>query len=149
MANPLAGDMNPSGCIPSFIGAPLADRDGVVAGTIEDLLFDEHTHRPVWLLVRLPDGQAPYTFVPGDRLSSRRDTVSVPFAADEIRSSPVRLPVPAGAAREHAVRLCRHFGVRMPASAWTDTERRVHISAEPAVTPAALPEAAPALAAAS
>jgi hypothetical protein len=149
MANPLAGDMNPPGSIPSFIGAPLADRDGVVAGTIEDLLFDERTHRPVWLLVRLPDAQAPYTFVPGDRLTSRRDAVSVPFAAEEIRSSPVRLPAPTGAAREHAVRLCRHFGVRVPTATWTDTERRVHIAAEPGVTPATRPDAAPALAEAS
>jgi hypothetical protein len=149
MANPLAGDMNPPGFIPSFIGAPLADRDGVVAGTIEDLLFDERTHRPVWLLVRLPDAQAPYTFVPGDRLTSRRDAVSVPFAAEEIRSSPVRLPAPTGAAREHAVRLCRHFGVRMPAATWTDTERRVHVRAEAAVRPAPRRETAPTLAEAS
>lgn len=122
--------------IPSFIGAPLADRDGVVAGTIEDLLFDERTHRPVWLLVRLPDAHAPFTFVPGDRLTSRRDTVAVPFAADEIRSSPVRLPAPAPAAREHAVRLCRHFGVRVPAATWSDSERRAHVTASPAPSPA-------------
>jgi hypothetical protein len=128
--------MDAPALIPSFIGAPLADRDGVVAGTIEDLLFDERTHRPVWLLVRLPDAHAPFTFVPGDRLTSRRDTVAVPFAADEIRSSPVRLPAPAPAAREHAVRLCRHFGVRLPAATWSDSERRVHVTAAPALSPA-------------
>jgi PRC-barrel domain len=141
--------MNAPGLIPSFIGAPLADRDGVVAGTIEDLLFDERTHRPVWLLVRLPDAHAPYTFVPGDRLTSRRDTVTVPFAADEIRSSPVRLPAPTPAAREHAVRLCRHFGVRLPAATWAGTDRRVRVTPEPRVTPAPRPAAAPALAEAS
>jgi hypothetical protein len=128
--------MDAPSLIPSFIGAPLAGRDGVVAGTIEDLLFDERTHRPVWLLVRLPDAQAPYTFVPGDRLTSRRDTVTVPFAADEIRSSPVRLAEPTSAAREHAVRICRHFGVRLPVATWSDSGRRVHVAAEPAVIPA-------------
>jgi hypothetical protein len=128
--------MDAPGLIPSFIGAPLAGRDGIVAGTIQDLLFDERTHRPVWLLVRLPDAQAPYTFVPGDRLTSRRDTVGVPFAADEIRSSPVRLPAPTGVAREHATRLCRHFGVRLPGTTWSDSERRVHVTAAPTVIPA-------------
>jgi hypothetical protein len=128
--------MNAPALIPSFIGAPLADRDGVVAGTIEDLLFDERTHRPVWLVVRLADHDAPYTFVPGDRLTSRRDTVTVPFGADEIRSSPVRLPAPTPAAREHAVRLCRHFGVRLPAATWAGTDRRVRVTAEPGFSPA-------------
>jgi hypothetical protein len=141
--------MDAPGLIPSFIGAPLAGRDGIVAGTIQDLLFDERTHRPVWLLVRLPDAHAPYTFVPADRLASRRDAVAVPFAADEIRSSPVRLPAPTCAAREHALRVCRHFGVRLPAATWADSERRVHVTAEPGTTPAPRPEAAPALAAAS
>jgi hypothetical protein len=36
------------------------------------------------------------------------------------------------------VRLCRHFGVRVPAATWTGSERRVHV-----------PDAAPALAEAS
>lgn len=133
--------MDAAGLIPSFIGAPLADRDGVVTGTVEDVLFDERTHRPVWVLLRFAGEASAFTFVPADRLSSRRDAVAVPFGADEIRSAPVRLPAPAEAAREHAVQLCRHYGVRLPAATWA-------ASAHP-VRPAPAQRQAPAFAVAS
>ena len=47
--------MDAPGLIPPLIGAPLSPRSGGVAGTVEDLLVDAASHRPVWLLVRLHD----------------------------------------------------------------------------------------------
>ena len=106
--------MDAPGLIPSLIGAPLSPRGGGVAGTIEDLLVDPASHRPVWLLVRLRHSARPYTFVPAQRMASRADGVVVPFDEDALRDAPVRLAAPSACAREHAVTLSRHYGVRIP-----------------------------------
>lgn len=107
--------MDAPGLIPSLIGAPLAPRGGGVAGTIEDLLVDATSHRPVWLLVRLRHSAQPYTYVPAGRMASRRDAVAVPFDEDTLRAAPVRLAAPAPFPREPAAAsLCRHYGVRVP-----------------------------------
>ena len=106
--------MDAPGLIPPLIGAPLSPRSGGVAGTVEDLLVDAASHRPVWLLVRLHDSAQPYTFVPAERMASRTGAVVVPFDEKALREAPVRLASPSGCAREHATMLSRHYGVRVP-----------------------------------
>ena len=105
--------MDAPGLIPPLIGAPLSSCSGGVAGIIEDLLVDEASHRPVWLLVRLRDSERPYTFVP-ERMASRTGAVVVPFDEQALRETPVRLASPSPCAREHAATLSRHYGVRIP-----------------------------------
>jgi hypothetical protein len=107
--------MDAPGFIPSLIGAPLSSRGGVVAGTVEDLLVDTASHRPVWLLVRLHDEARPFTFVPAQRMASRANAVVVPFDEAALREAPVRLAAPARCPREAVVALSRHYGVRVPA----------------------------------
>ena len=106
--------MDAPGLIPSLIGAPLSPRGGGVAGTVEDLLVDPASHRPVWLLVRLRHSAQPYTFVPAERMASRADAVVVPFDEELLRETPVRLASPSPCPREHAAALSRHYGVRLP-----------------------------------
>jgi hypothetical protein len=106
--------MDAPGLIPPLIGAPLSPRGGGVAGTIEDLLVDPASHRPVWLLVRLRHSAQPYTFVPAGRMASRADTVVVPFDEETLRAAPVRLAAPSSCPHEQAVALSRHFGVAVP-----------------------------------
>jgi hypothetical protein len=106
--------MDAPGLIPSLIGAPLSPRSGGVAGTVEDLLVDPASHRPVWLLVRLRRAARPYTFVPAERMTSRTDGVVVPFDEEALRDAPVRLAAPCSCPREHAVALSRHYGVPIP-----------------------------------
>jgi hypothetical protein len=120
--------MDAPGLIPPLIGSPLSSRSGGVAGTVEDLLVDAASHRPVWLLVRLDGVGAPYTFVPAERMASRTGSVVVPFDEKALRETPVRLAAPSGCGREHAAVLSRHYGVRVPpgearglrAAAWAD-----------------------------
>jgi PRC-barrel domain len=120
--------MDAPGLIPPLIGAPLSSRSGGVAGTVEDLLVDAASHRPVWLLVRLDGVGAPYTFVPAEHMASRTGSVVVPFDEKALRETPVRLAAPSGCGREHAAVLSRHYGVRVPpgearglrAAAWAD-----------------------------
>jgi hypothetical protein len=106
--------MDAPGLIPSLIGAPLSPRGGGIAGTVEDLLVDPASHRPVWLLVRLRHSAHPYTFVPAVRMASRTDAVVVPFDEKALRAAPVRLAAPCSCPREHAVALSRHYGVPTP-----------------------------------
>jgi PRC-barrel domain protein len=106
--------MDAPGFIPSLIGAPLSSRGGVVTGTVEDLLVDAASHRPVWLLVRLRDEAPAYTFVPAQRMASRGNAVVVPFDEAVLREAPVRLAAPAGCPREAVAALSRHYGVRVP-----------------------------------
>ena len=121
--------MDAPGLIPPLIGAPLSPRSGGVAGTVEDLLVDGASHRPVWLLVRLHQVAQPYTFVPAERMASRTGSVVVPFDEKALRETPVRLTSPSRCGREHAAALSRHYGVRVPpgearglrAAAWADT----------------------------
>ena len=128
MWNSARQSMDAPGLIPPLIGAPLSSRSGGVAGTVEDLLVDAASHRPVWLLVRLDGVGAPYTFVPAERMASRTGSVVVPFDEQALRDTPVRLASPSGCGREHAAVLSRHYGVRVPpgearglrAAAWAD-----------------------------
>jgi hypothetical protein len=120
--------MDAPGLIPPLIGAPLSSCSGALAGTVEDLLVDAASHRPVWLLVRLDGVGAPYTFVPAERMASRTGSVVVPFDEKALRETPVRLASPSRCGREQAAVLSRHYGVRVPpgearglrASAWAD-----------------------------
>jgi hypothetical protein len=107
--------MDAAGFIPSLIGAPVSPDGGAVAGTVEDVLADAVTHRPVWLLVRLRDAAPAYTFVPAERMASRAHAVVVPFDEATLREAPVRLTAPAACPREHVAALSRHYGVRVPA----------------------------------
>ena len=128
MWNSARQSMDAPGLIPPLIGAPLSSRSGGVAGTVEDLLVDAATHRPVWLLVRLDGVVAPYTFVPAERMASRTGSVVVPFDDKALRETPVRLASPSGCGREQAALLSRHYGVYVPpgearglrAVAWAD-----------------------------
>ncbi|HEX7299571.1 MAG TPA: PRC-barrel domain-containing protein [Solirubrobacteraceae bacterium] len=106
--------MDAPGFIPSLIGAPLSPAGGAVAGTVEDVLLDPASHRPVWLLVRLRDEAPPYTFVPAQRMASRADAVVVPFDETAMRHAPVRLAAPAACRPEDAAALGRHYGVPVP-----------------------------------
>ena len=135
--------MDAPGCIPSLVGTRLADRDGTVVATVVDLVVAPATCEALWLLIRLPDALAPYTFVPAGRVRHRPAGVVVPFGVDEVRSAPVRLPAPCAPTREHAVRLCRHYDVRLPPATWAGDGMAVHTHETPQ------PAAWPAMAAAS
>jgi hypothetical protein len=108
--------MDAPGLIPSLIGAPLRPDGGAVAATIEDLLVDASSHRPVWLLVRLHRAERPYTFVPAGRMAVRARAVAVPFDEHALRTAPVRLAAPERCSPEHIAVLSRHYGVRVPPS---------------------------------
>jgi sporulation protein YlmC with PRC-barrel domain len=105
-------EMHAQACIPSLVGAPLADRDGAVVGTVEDLMVAPTTQAPAWLLVRLHGTRAggPHAFVPAAGMRAGASEIRVPYAAAQIAAAP---PGPSAdrVVLEHAIRLCRHYAI--------------------------------------
>src|SRR4051794_28963714 len=104
--------MHETGIVPALHYAPLRDRDGVVAGSVVDLLADAATHRPAWLVVALDDGRR--TVVPARGSRPVVGGMRVPHDAATVRSCPAAVGADGLLAREHVVRVCRHYGVALP-----------------------------------
>ena len=118
--------MHAQACVPSLVGAPLADRDGAIVGTVEDLMVALATQAPTWLLVRLHGAGAARRLVPASGMHAGGAAVRVPYRAAEIAAAPPGPPAACGVVREHAVRLCRHYALRLPPQTWTAEVRAVH-----------------------
>jgi hypothetical protein len=104
--------MHATGIVPALRDGPLRDRDGLLLGRVEDLLFDAQTNRPAWLVVRISDGDAPRrTLAPAGGSRATVDGLRLGCAADAVRTCPITLPGPAPL-REHVVVACRHYGIR-------------------------------------
>jgi hypothetical protein len=109
-----------TGIVPALHDAPLRDRDGALIGSVEDLLCDDRTNRPAWLVVRLADGRRTVAPARGSRPTPDGIRLRHPF--DAVRTCPVTLAGPV-VGREHLVRLCRHYGLAVAAGAWCRSAR--------------------------
>jgi hypothetical protein len=98
-----------SGIVPSLRAAPLRDRDGLLLGRAEDVLFDATTNRPAWVVVALADGRR--TLAPGARARHTVDGLRVAAGADHVRACPVALTGAAPLLGDIAA-AARHYGIR-------------------------------------
>jgi hypothetical protein len=98
-----------SGIVPSLRAAPLRDRDGLLLGRAEDVLFDATTNRPAWVVVALADGRR--TLAPGARARHTVDGLRVAAEADHVRACPVALAGAAPLLGDIAA-AARHYGIR-------------------------------------
>src|SRR4051794_36352229 len=107
--------MEVTGIVPALRDGPLRDRDGLLLGRVEDLLFDAQTHRPAWLVVRLSGPDERRTLAPARGSRPTVDGLRTAHDAEAIRACPVSLP---GAAplRAHVVSAARHYRVGRLAS---------------------------------
>jgi hypothetical protein len=107
--------MDVIGIVPALREGPLRDREGLLLGRVEDLLFDAQTNRPAWLVVRLsgaePDGGARRTLAPAPGSRPTVDGLRLAQSAVDVRACPVTLTGPAPL-REHVLGAARHYGVR-------------------------------------
>jgi PRC-barrel domain len=123
--------MRATGIVPALHDAPLRDRDGRRLGTVEDMLFDTTTHRPIWLVVRLADGRR--TVAPARGSRPGVDGTRVRVAAEVVAGCPVSLTGSPALGREHVVRVCRHYGVPVPRGTWTDALEPVRAAVPAAI----------------
>lgn len=101
--------MDVPGVLPALHDGPLRDREGLLVGRIEDLLFDAATNRPAWVVVRLADGRR--TLAPCARARpSVHGGLCLAAEAETVRACPVTLAGPAPR-REHVVGAARHYGL--------------------------------------
>jgi PRC-barrel domain len=101
--------MAATGIVPALCDAPLRDREGLLLGRVEDLLFDATTNRPAWLVVALGDGRR--TIAPAARARHAVDGMRVGVTADQVRGCPVTLTGP-WPRQADVVGAARHYGVR-------------------------------------
>jgi len=103
--------MEVTGIVPALHDGPLRDRDGLLLGRVEDLLFDAQTNRPAWLVVRLAGAQGRRTLAPAPRSRPTVDGLVLACAAEQVRSCPVTLSGPAPLL-EHVAGAARHYGLQ-------------------------------------
>jgi hypothetical protein len=102
--------MREPGIVPALCGAPLHDPDGLLVGTVEDLLVDGITHRPVWLVVRLAHDGVRRTLVPAARSRPTCRGRRTAWSATAVQACPVTMTgaTPRG---DEALALVRHYGL--------------------------------------
>jgi hypothetical protein len=114
--------MRDIGEIPSWVGTPVADCDGVAVGVVEEVYFDARSHCPVWLLVDLGGRLA---LVPAGDLRDLHRAVVVPHARHTILEAPGAGHAPSPAP-ELAARLRRHYGLRPLGGPWPEAVQAAH-----------------------
>jgi PRC-barrel domain len=102
------------GDIPSWIGTQVGDRVGLNVGTVCDVYCDDATSQPAWLLVSMRER---LVLVPASGALSWSVRVIVPHDREVIDAAPLLAAPPAVLAGEPLLRLARHYGVRVSASA--------------------------------
>jgi hypothetical protein len=117
-----------AGVVAALYAGPLRDRDGLLLGRVEDVLFDTETNRPAWLVVRL--GAERRTLAParGMRfLAVAGGGCALACVALRVHECPVSLSGSGAPGREDVAAAAEHYGVRrfLRGDALTTTGRTV------------------------
>jgi hypothetical protein len=111
-----------AGVVPALYEGPLRDRDGLLLGRVDDVLYDAETNRAAWVVVRLAGDAARCALAParGLRFLAGGGGCALASAAADVHACPAGLDVAAAA---------QHYGVRRflrgDAAAFTTTGRAV------------------------
>jgi hypothetical protein len=127
--------METVGIVPSLRDGALRDRDGLLLGRVEDVLFDAATHRPAWVVVRLSGeggggagAGARRTLAPARGARARVDGMALTVDAVAVRSCPVVVTGPAPL-RSDVAAAARHYGTRR----FTERRTEAYTSVAPAL----------------
>src|ERR1700710_879958 len=103
-----------AGVVPALRAGALRDRDGLLLGRVDEVLYDAETNRPAWLVVRLGVGgeASRRTLAPARGLRVLAgDGGALACEAARVHDCPVTLSGPM-LTREHVAAAARHYGVR-------------------------------------
>lgn len=117
-STPNGGTMTP-GLLPSWLGTRAYDLDGARLGHVADVLFDERSGRPEWLLLVLLRAEDRFVLVPAAGVRQHAQGVGVPVHRRVVRTAPTSAAPPDALAVSDARRLARHYGVPCGAGPWS------------------------------
>jgi hypothetical protein len=105
--------------VPGWIGSRAYDRDGARLGHVADVLFDDVTGAPAWVLLVLSRHADRLVLAPAVRLRHQPGGVELAVPRSLVRTAPTRFSPPGELGRDHAAALCAHYGVRVGRGPWT------------------------------
>lgn len=104
--------------LPTWLGTRAYDAEGARVGHVADVLFDESTQRPAWLLLVLLRARERFVLVPARGVVHHAGAIALPVLRELVRDAPVRAVPPGELGAEHAHALARHYGVRVGTGPW-------------------------------
>jgi hypothetical protein len=110
--------MEPLGLLPALLGARAYDEIGARLGHVADVLFDERTERPAWLLLVLLRAQDRFVLVPAAGVRHHAQGIELPVPRALVRTAPIASGPPNELGPEHARALAAHYGVAATPGPW-------------------------------
>jgi hypothetical protein len=110
--------MEPLGLLPALLGARAYDEIGARLGHVADVLFDERTERPAWLLLVLLRAQDRFVLVPARGVRHHAQGIELPVPRALVRTAPIAPGPPNELGPEHARVLGAHYGVAVSPGPW-------------------------------
>lgn len=104
--------------LPSWLGCRAYDAEGGRLGHVADVLFDERTHAPAWVVLVVARGEDRLVLVPAVGMRHSCGGIGLPVSREAVRTAPVAVGVPGELGSDHAAALSRHFGVRPTPGPW-------------------------------
>jgi hypothetical protein len=107
------------GLLPSWIGTRAYDADGARLGVVADVLFEQTSGRPEWLLLELLRADDRYVLVPLTGARQHARGVVLPVHRRVVRTAPTSAAPPDGLVHAQVRELARHYGVQFGPGPWT------------------------------
>jgi hypothetical protein len=107
------------GLLPSWTGTRAYDADGARLGVVADVLFDETTRRPEWLLLELLRASDRFVVVPVAGARQHPRGVVLPVHRRVVRTAPTSATPPDALAQSEAQTIARHYGVGCGPGPWS------------------------------
>lgn len=128
------------GLLPSWLGTRAYDLDGARLGHVADVLFDERTGRPDWVLLVLLRAEDRFVLVPAAGVRQDPRGIVLRVHRRVVRTAPTSAAPPDALAPAHAEQLARHYRVACGAGPWSGiaepalgrVEERVRMRVAPA-----------------
>jgi hypothetical protein len=110
--------METLGLLPPLLGARAYDEIGARLGHVADVLFDERTQRPAWLLLVLLRARDRFVLVPAEGVRHHPGGLDLPVPRALVRTAPVGAGPPNELGPDHARALAAHYGITISAGPW-------------------------------
>ncbi len=113
--------MESAALVPGWIGSRVYDREGARLGHVADVLFDDLSGAPAWLLLVLLRSADRFVLAPAAGVRHHPAGIGLAVERSLVRTAPTSSQPPGELGREHASQLCAHYRVRVGRGPWSGT----------------------------